>query len=222
MALMVPIAGGAKTITLQALPANIANTGGVVTLIALVRDSLGQPAPDVKVNFTTTVGTLASKGGFKKTNGGGEATDTLTVLGSDLTNQTSITVTATAAAADGSLQIATAMVSVVNPNAATAVSVSASPGQVTSGSGTTNITLTAFVLNSQGQEIKGALVIFSTTFGTIKQPSQTTDLMTAKATTTLTVTSVPASTPGITVTAQSPGVGGVLVNGTVTIAVVSP
>jgi hypothetical protein len=220
MALMVPIAGGAKTITLQAIPANIANTGGVVTLIALVRDSLGQPAPDVRVNFTTTVGTLASKGGFRKTNGSGQATDTLTVLGSDLTNQTSITVTATAAASDGTLQVATAMVAVVNPNAAASVSVSASPGQIppTGTTGGPPITVTAIVLNAQGVPIKGALVIFSTTLGTLKPNTTSTDSTTGVATSKLTVDSAPPSST-ITVTAQSPGVGGALVTGTTTITV---
>ncbi|HVR09701.1 MAG TPA: Ig-like domain-containing protein, partial [Thermoanaerobaculia bacterium] len=141
----VTIGGVAKTITLQAIPANISTIGGSPKLVALVRDSLGQPAAGVQVNFTTTVGTLASRGGFKATNASGEATDTLTVLPSDLTNQTSITVTATAAAADGTLQTATAMIAIVNPNAAASVSVSASPGQISATASNAKITLTALV-----------------------------------------------------------------------------
>ncbi len=222
MALMVPIGGGAKTITLQAIPANISTTGGTPKLIALVRDSLGLPAAGVQVNFSTTVGTLASRGGFRTTNASGEATDTLTVLASDLTNQTSITVTATAAAADGTLQTATAMVSVVNPNAAASVSVSASPGQISASASNAHSTLSAIVLNAEGVPIKGALVIFSTTLGTVSPTSTSTDATTGIATSTLTVASVPAGTQGITITAQSPGTGGALVSGTTTITITQP
>ena len=219
MALMVPIGGGAKTITLEANPANISlsATASMVTLIAIVRDANGQPAAGVQVTFSTNLGTLASKGNFRPTNGSGEATDTLTIRPSDVTNQTSVMVTATAAAPDGSLQTAMATVALVNPNAATSITVSANPGTISAASPPPSITLTAVVLNSQGTGIDGANVLFSTTFGMLSHVSPVTTKNGGIATDTLTVNGVSPGT--ITITAQAPGVGGAPITTTTTITV---
>lgn len=69
----------AATVGLQATPPSIPDTGGTVTLLALVRDASGQPLPNATVNFTTELGTLASGGGFRTTDASGQATDRLTV-----------------------------------------------------------------------------------------------------------------------------------------------
>lgn len=74
----------ASTVTLQATPSSISDTGGSVDLLALVRDDQGQPLPGVSVNFTTQLGRLASAGAFIVTGPNGQASDRLTVTESDI------------------------------------------------------------------------------------------------------------------------------------------
>jgi len=74
----------ATSVSLQATPSSIPETGGSVDLLALVRDDQGQPLPGVTVNFTTEIGRLASGGGFITTGANGQASDRLTVAESDI------------------------------------------------------------------------------------------------------------------------------------------
>ncbi len=69
----------AGSVTLQTTPSTVAETGGTIDLLALVRDDLGEPLPDVLVNFTSQIGVLETGGDFVRTDGGGRATDVLTV-----------------------------------------------------------------------------------------------------------------------------------------------
>jgi len=85
----------AASIVLQPSPTTLPAVGGRVTLLALVRDSSGQPLANQGVNFTTQLGQLGSRGGIVNTNANGQARDTLTVGPEDLSQgQRSITVTA--------------------------------------------------------------------------------------------------------------------------------
>ena len=99
----VQIGNSAKTITLQANPPNLTAAGGSVRLLALVRDSNGQPLAGAGVNFTTTLGTLRSRGAIVTTDASGQASDTLTLSATDVANQTVVTVTANTAGGDGTL-----------------------------------------------------------------------------------------------------------------------
>jgi hypothetical protein len=74
----------ASSMSLQPTPSAVAETGGEIDILALVRDDQGQPLADSPVNFSTEVGTLASGGKFILTNSGGEAHDHLTVTAADL------------------------------------------------------------------------------------------------------------------------------------------
>jgi hypothetical protein len=74
----------AGTATLSATPSSVSESGGKITLLALVRDSGGQPLAGALVNFQSAVGTLASGGGFVATTSAGQAKDTLTLTGSDI------------------------------------------------------------------------------------------------------------------------------------------
>jgi hypothetical protein len=74
----------AASIRLQVSPSSVPETGGVLELLALVRDDQGQPLPEATVNFTSDAGTLASGGGFLLSDARGEATDTLTVTAEQL------------------------------------------------------------------------------------------------------------------------------------------
>jgi hypothetical protein len=78
----------AASVTLQATPASLPPNGGVIDLLALVRDENGQAPADVLVNFTTELGTLASGGDFVSTDASGRAEDTLRVRAGDITDAT--------------------------------------------------------------------------------------------------------------------------------------
>lgn len=109
----VEIGTSAKTIILQPTPTTLPSSGGKVSLLAVVRDSTGQPLPNQGVNFTTDLGTLNSRGATRTTNARGEATDTLTLTEQDLSNNASqVTVTVTTAGSDGAAVTQTATIRV--------------------------------------------------------------------------------------------------------------
>ncbi len=74
----------AASMSFQVTPSSVAETGGVLELLALVRDDVSQPLAGAQVNFRSEVGTLASGGRFITTDADGEARDTLTVTAADL------------------------------------------------------------------------------------------------------------------------------------------
>ena len=80
----VAIGSLAASVQLQVTPASVPETGGILNLVALVRDDQGQPLADAAVSFTSEVGTLASGGSFIFSDSSGEARDTLTVAEADL------------------------------------------------------------------------------------------------------------------------------------------
>jgi hypothetical protein len=69
----------AKTVTLRADPATVPNTGGTVTLTALVLDENGGALSGVPVAFSASAGHLQSS--TVNTNTSGEASTTLTTTG---------------------------------------------------------------------------------------------------------------------------------------------
>ena len=74
----VNIGAQADKITLVATPASIpADEPATVSLLAVVRDTGGQPIAGANVIFTTSAGRLASQGAIVVTNAQGEARDTL-------------------------------------------------------------------------------------------------------------------------------------------------
>ena len=99
----VAVGRAAKTLTLQANPTNLASSGGRVRLIAVVRDTSGQPLSDATVTFQTELGRLDSRGSVLRTDANGEVRDTLDVSASDIeiTESTGFTVTARATNAEG-------------------------------------------------------------------------------------------------------------------------
>lgn len=74
----------AGSITLQATPASVAETGGRVDLIATVRDDQGRALVGATVNFSTDVGRLDSAGGLVITDASGAARDVLRVVTADI------------------------------------------------------------------------------------------------------------------------------------------
>lgn len=74
----------AASVRLQVSPTSIPETGGIIDLLALVRDDQGQPLPQATVNFTADAGTLASGGSFLLSDDRGEAGDVLTVTAEQL------------------------------------------------------------------------------------------------------------------------------------------
>ena len=96
----------AANITLQASPGQVADSGGDVSLLAVVRDDQGRALAGSLVNFQTEVGTLDSRGALKTTNASGEARDTLRVSDADIAsfNAPSFTVRATVGGGSGTQQ----------------------------------------------------------------------------------------------------------------------
>lgn len=83
--LEIDIRGVPAILTLQATPGTVQKSdGGIVSLLAFVRDNLGDPLPDAIVNFQTDLGTLSSGGAGISTGPDGTVTDTLTLEPADL------------------------------------------------------------------------------------------------------------------------------------------
>ncbi len=74
----------AGTISVQATPSTVPETGGTVNLLAIVRDDQGQALENASVNFRTETGSLASGGQLLLTAADGSVTDTLDIQASDL------------------------------------------------------------------------------------------------------------------------------------------
>ncbi len=104
----------AGSISLQATPSSVAELGGTVNLLALVRDDQGQPLVNAQVNFGSQIGALDSGGGLVQTDSAGAARDRLTVGGGDIGLLTGDTfqVTAETGSGTGSLLTATETVTI--------------------------------------------------------------------------------------------------------------
>jgi hypothetical protein len=101
-------------INLQATPSQVLASGGVVQLLAIVRDDQGQPLRGAQVNFSTDVGTLRSGGSLVATNGRGEATDRLTVSQLDLEAVTAPSFNVSATVGGGGVQTDTATIRIAS------------------------------------------------------------------------------------------------------------
>ncbi|HEV2855819.1 MAG TPA: PKD domain-containing protein [Thermoanaerobaculia bacterium] len=99
----IQVGENAGSILLQPTPTSLTTEGGNVTLLAIVRDSNGQPLPNQGVNFSTELGSLNSRGATVTTNARGEARDTLVLTPGDLANNVaSVRVTARTTGGGGS------------------------------------------------------------------------------------------------------------------------
>jgi PKD repeat protein len=107
----VQVGNAAKTIVLQPTPTSLPTSGGSVMLLAIIRDENGQPLANQGVNFTTDLGTLASKGNTITTNSSGVARDTLKLSAADLSNNASaVMVSVLSIGADGAAVTQTATI----------------------------------------------------------------------------------------------------------------
>lgn len=89
-------AAAAGSIAVSATPNSVSQSGGTVTISALVLDSGNNALPGVSVLFTTSNGSLSSTTALSDSNG---------VARTQLTTQTTATVTAIAGAAKGETQV---------------------------------------------------------------------------------------------------------------------
>lgn len=80
----VEIPGLISFISLQVTPGSVPRTGGVLDLLALVKDNVGRGVPGAPVNFITEAGTLGSGGALVYTDSEGNAFDTLTLTAADI------------------------------------------------------------------------------------------------------------------------------------------
>jgi hypothetical protein len=202
---------GSKPLTpLVTVSPNNIPVNGSATVTVIARNADGTPAAAGQaVLLTTNLGSL--RNAQPRTNANGTATTTL-----DAGTQAG---TATVTAIFGSSDAGTSMVTI--RDAATDISVQANPSSVpSSGTGTTPITLTAFVTNSQGLALQGAPVTFSADRGTLSTTGTVFTDTTGVATNMLTLTQAQlAGASMVTVTAKTPSGNGTLLSSTTMITV---
>jgi hypothetical protein len=155
----------ASSATLVASPTAIGQGGGTIELLAVVRDDAGQLLNELAVNFSTTAGTLESRGAAILTNQLGEARDQLTVTELDILALTTnvITVTVFASTDGGSLLETTTDINV--RGLISNISLQVSPGSVAASGGT--LKLLALVKDDVGLGVQGAGVNFVSQAGTL-------------------------------------------------------
>jgi len=211
----------ASNVSLQADPPNVDETGGTITLRAVVRDDQGQPLPEVPVNFQSDVGTLASGGGFVNTNSNGVAADTLTLTENDLLFVTGNTFTVTVeASASGGVQTADATIT-VQRRRASAISLQASPSNVPE-TLNSSITLQALVRDEQGGGLESVLVNFLSPVGDFSPDFFDETDADGVATVTLAVKAgdlQSQTSDSFTITAETSGTGGAVVATDTTITI---
>jgi hypothetical protein len=155
----------ASSVTLVPSPTAIGSRGGTIELLAVVRDDAGQLLNELAVNFSTSAGTLESRGAAKLTNQLGEARDTLTVTELDIialaTNVVSVSVFASTEG--GSLLETTTEINV--RGLISTISLQVSPGSVAAGGG--KLQLLALVKDDVGRGVQGAGVNFVSEAGTL-------------------------------------------------------
>ena len=155
----------ASSATLVASPTAIGKGGGTIELLAVVRDDAGQLLNQLAVNFSTTAGTLESRGAAILTNQLGEARDQLTVTELDIIALTTdvITVTVFASTDGGSLLETTTEIGV--RGLISNISLQVSPASVAASGGT--LKLLALVKDDVGLGVQGAGVNFVSQAGTL-------------------------------------------------------
>ena len=161
----VQIGSLASSVTLVASPTAIGQGGGVIELLAVVRDDAGQLLNELAVNFSTTAGTLESRGAALITNEKGEARDVLSVTEVDIIALTTniITVSVFASTEGGSLLETTTDISI--RGLISNISLQVSPGSVAASGGT--LKLLALVKDDVGLGVQGAGVNFISQAGTL-------------------------------------------------------
>ena len=154
----------ASSATLVASPTAIGQGGGKIELLAVVRDDAGQLLNELAVNFSTTAGTLESRGAAILTNELGEARDILTVTELDIIALTTnvITVTVFASTEGGLLETTTD--NTIRGLIST-ISLQVSPASVAASGGT--LRLLALVKDDVGLGVQGAGVNFVSQAGTL-------------------------------------------------------
>lgn len=154
----------ASSVTLVASPTAIGQGGGTIELLAVVRDDAGQLLNNLAVNFSTTAGTLESRGGPILTNELGEARDSLDVTQADIIALATNVITVTVfASTEGGLLETTTEISV--RGLISNISLQVSPGSVPESGGT--LALLALVKDDVGLGVQGAGVNFVSEAGTL-------------------------------------------------------
>jgi len=157
----------ATSVSLQADPTSLPNSGGKIRLLASVRDDQGQPLAGATVNFTTQVGTLGSGGAFEPTDSSGQVEDILTVSQSDIAslpaslNPFQVSVQAGSGAEGATVEITVG-------ESASSLSLQATPSSIPDAGDGHEVTLLAAVRGEQGQPLAGAQVNFTTQIGRLK------------------------------------------------------
>jgi Big-like domain-containing protein len=196
------LAPGGATITLIASPGNIAASGGISVITAIVTEGIGTPVPDgTVVQFFTDIGTIDREG---KTNGGVARVNFISDARSGVANITAVSgpITAGASVSIGNA-VASRMILLANP-----------PRITLSVSKTTHIFAT--VLDSNGNPVPNIGVIFTVNSATETMDSAGRPVFTDSNGTAEDVLRTKRNTPG-TVTVQVQTLGGLTASITISI-----
>jgi len=156
----------ASSMTLKATPTTLGPSGGEIDLLAVVRDDAGQLLQNLAVDFSTTAGTLESKGAPMLTNELGEVRDKLSVDELDIIalDTGAVTVSAFAATAEGE-SLLEATIDVGIRGIISSITLQVTPGSVPRTGGT--LELLALVKDDVGFGVPGAPVNFNTEAGSL-------------------------------------------------------
>jgi hypothetical protein len=133
-------AAAAGTISMQATPSSVSQSGGTVTVSAIVFDEASNPLPGVNVQFTSSSGSLSQTTA---------TTDSSGTARTQLTTSQTATVNAIAGAAKGEVR--------VEASVAPTATVAASPSPATVGS---PVAITVTPTNSSGRQVQSLTVDF--------------------------------------------------------------
>ena len=155
----------ASSVTLVSSPTAIGKGGGTIELLAVVRDDAGQLLNNLAVNFSTSAGTLDSRGAPRLTNQLGEARDQLNVKEVDIIALAIniITVSVFASTEGGALLETTTDINV--RGLISTISLQVSPGSIAASGG--RVKLLALVKDDIGLGVQGAGVNFVSEAGTL-------------------------------------------------------
>jgi adhesin/invasin len=182
--------GPAATVALTATPDVVQADGSSVSVLrAVVRDANGNTVTSGVVNWSTSLGSLASSTSTINQSG-------VAMVGLTSTTSGAATVRATVGSASDTAAVT------FTAGAASTVAVTASPSSIVA-NGTSTSTLTATVRDANGNGVPGFAVAWTTTNGSLATSSTTTDangvaMVVLTSSTTAGTANITAGAPGVT------------------------
>jgi hypothetical protein len=208
----------AEFIELTATPASVPRDGGEISLRAQAFDD-GSPLQGAFISFSSEIGSLASNGASIQTDANGVAVDTLTVTREQMANLTASFFLVTARTSGDGAQVEEVLEVEIGGNPAQLI-FQATPTTIPQTGGTVNLLVT--VVDGNFDPLPGVSVFFLTDIGTLSATGAVPTNGIGEAQNTLTATESELTAFGgtsFTIRVQAGGVGGVVIEDSVTIRI---